>query len=235
MPVSEAQLAANRANALKSTGPRTPEGKNISRLNGTRHRVTQQVMIMPEPQMQAYLDFHKEQQEAHKPADPIEKQLVQTVIDTQWRMNCARAWEMSLFADNHEKYADLLETERPDVQAAMTAPLTLSKKANELRLLSLYEQRLNRTLQSTMKMLNERQAERKKREEQEMEEANQIAKLFKMKGEVYNPADDGFGFSPKKFVMYQSREEHREEARIAYRVGYNLKKFQAELANSANA
>src|SRR5205807_9025770 len=94
MAITEAQLAANRANALKSTGPRTPEGKNISRLNGTRHRVTQQVMIMPEPQMQAYLDFHKEQQEAHRPADPIEKQLVQTVIDTQWHLNCARAWEM---------------------------------------------------------------------------------------------------------------------------------------------
>ena len=123
MPISEAQLAANQANAQKSTGPRTPEGKNISRLNGLRHHVTQQVMIMPEPEMQAYLDFHKEQQEAHKPADPIENQLVQTVIDTQWRMNCARAWEMSLFADNHEKYADLINTERPDVQAAMTAPL----------------------------------------------------------------------------------------------------------------
>src|SRR5258708_31889514 len=152
MPISEAQLGANRANDLRSTGPRTPEGKDISRLNGTRYRVTQQVMIMPEPQMQAYLDFHKEQQEAHKPADPIEKQLVQTVIDTQWRMNCARAWEMSLFADNHDKFADRINTERPDVQAAMTAPLTLSNKANELRLLSLYEQRLNRTFQSTMKM-----------------------------------------------------------------------------------
>ena len=77
MPISEAQLAANQANAQKSTGPRTPEGKNISRLNGVRHRVTQQVMIMPEPEMQAYLDFHKEQQIAHAPADPIEKQLVQ--------------------------------------------------------------------------------------------------------------------------------------------------------------
>lgn len=60
---------------------------------------------MPQPQMQAYLDFHKEQQQAHAPADPREKQLVQTIIDTQWRMNCSRAWEMSLFADGHEKFA----------------------------------------------------------------------------------------------------------------------------------
>ena len=32
-------------------------------------------------------------------------------------------------------------------------------------------------------------------------------------------------------MIYQSREQHKEEAGIAYRVHYNLKKFQAELAN----
>src|ERR1700730_13041057 len=80
---------------------------------------------------------------------------------------------MCLFADNHEKFADLVDTERPEVQAAMTALLTLSKKANELRLMSLYEQRLNRTLLTTMKQLNERQAERKQRQEKEMEEPSQ--------------------------------------------------------------
>ena len=35
--VSEAMLAANRANALKSTGPRTDDGKSQSRLNGFKH------------------------------------------------------------------------------------------------------------------------------------------------------------------------------------------------------
>jgi hypothetical protein len=230
MPVSEAQLAANQANAQKSTGPRTPEGKNVSRLNGVRHRVTQQVMIMPEPQMEAYLEFHKAQQEAHAPANPIEKQLVQTIIDTQWRMNCGRAWELSLFADNHEKFADLIVTERPEVQAAMTAIRTLTNKANELKLLSLYEQRINRTLQTAFKQLKEMQEERKQREKTEMKEANLIAKLFQMKGEVYNPADDGFAFSTKRFGLYQTREQHLHEARIAERVHYNVASFQAAVA-----
>ena len=37
MAVSEAQLRANRTNALRSTGPKTPEGKAISRANSIKH------------------------------------------------------------------------------------------------------------------------------------------------------------------------------------------------------
>jgi hypothetical protein len=37
MMTSEKKTEANRRNALKSTGPRTPEGKNAVRPNATRH------------------------------------------------------------------------------------------------------------------------------------------------------------------------------------------------------
>ena len=38
-------VAANRANALKSTGPKTDEGKEISRANAYKHGMTAVVVI----------------------------------------------------------------------------------------------------------------------------------------------------------------------------------------------
>jgi hypothetical protein len=232
MTLSEAQLRANRANAQKSTGPKTPEGKSKSRLNAFRHGITGQVINLPPEEMQAYLAFNKEQIQAHAPANPIEKQLAQTIIDTQWRLNASRAHELSLFADHHEKSEGMFQAERPEIEAAFTAMQVLSSKMNELKLISLYEQRLNRTLQTTMKQLDHRQAERKEREQKEMHKASMIQKMMTMKGEAYNPADDGFVFSTKRFEKFQSEETHFGEAVIAARVGYNLEKFKAAVGST---
>jgi len=44
---SPERLAANRANALKSTGPKTPEGKASSRRNGLKHGLTGAGVALP--------------------------------------------------------------------------------------------------------------------------------------------------------------------------------------------
>ncbi len=48
MPISDARLAANRKNALRSTGPRTQEGKDRSRMNCLKHGLTSEVIRVPE-------------------------------------------------------------------------------------------------------------------------------------------------------------------------------------------
>jgi hypothetical protein len=39
------QFEANRRNALRSTGPKSPEGKQISRRNALRHGLTAETVI----------------------------------------------------------------------------------------------------------------------------------------------------------------------------------------------
>ncbi len=48
MPISEAKLAANRRNAARSTGPRTPEGKERSRRNALKHGLTGSGVALPD-------------------------------------------------------------------------------------------------------------------------------------------------------------------------------------------
>src|SRR5690242_13579989 len=54
---SEARVRANRLNAQKSTGARTPEGKKRSSLNATRHGLLAQTLHLPEEEMSAYHEF----------------------------------------------------------------------------------------------------------------------------------------------------------------------------------
>ena len=44
---SARQAAANRQNALKSTGPKTPDGKAAVRLNALRHGLLSQEILLP--------------------------------------------------------------------------------------------------------------------------------------------------------------------------------------------
>ena len=46
MVVSAAKLEANRRNALKSTGPRTPEGKERSKMNAVTHGCRAETLIV---------------------------------------------------------------------------------------------------------------------------------------------------------------------------------------------
>src|SRR3954454_7806729 len=45
--ISPARLAANRTNSLRSTGPRTPLGKSVSKLNGLVHGMRAESDILP--------------------------------------------------------------------------------------------------------------------------------------------------------------------------------------------
>ena len=45
---TEAQIAANIENAKKSTGPRTNEGKERSRMNALDHGLTARLALLPD-------------------------------------------------------------------------------------------------------------------------------------------------------------------------------------------
>ncbi len=99
MPASEARVLANRANALKSTGPKTIEGKEASRANGYKHGLTGSGVVMPEAERAEVearvLAFESELE----PTGELGRTLVRHAATMAVRMERCAVLEMEAVAD----------------------------------------------------------------------------------------------------------------------------------------
>src|SRR5215813_13055558 len=81
MPCSEAQLVANRQNAQKSTGPRSPEGKAISSRNAVDHGLCSDAECLPGDDPQAAAQRRYDWYCSLKPKNQVEKDLVDLALE----------------------------------------------------------------------------------------------------------------------------------------------------------
>jgi hypothetical protein len=94
---SEQQKAANRANALHSTGPKTREGKAAVRLNAIQHGLLARDAVLPGEDADAFEDLWKEVWAELSPVGPIEELLVERAINAMWRLRRSARAETALF------------------------------------------------------------------------------------------------------------------------------------------
>jgi len=118
-----AQLAANRANALRSTGPRSVEGKSVSRFNALQHGVDAASSVIPGEDPAEYQALTAEYQNRFDPESPDELYHVQTMIDSDWQKRRLSRLETELY--------NVIETESPGLSLA-AALLTASPAAKLL-------------------------------------------------------------------------------------------------------
>jgi hypothetical protein len=93
-PVSERQRQANIANAAKSTGPRTDDGKARSLLNAFQHGIYAEAAVLP-GEDECELELLKgELADDYQPRGAIEKMLVGRLASISWKLRrLARAEE----------------------------------------------------------------------------------------------------------------------------------------------
>ena len=94
---SERQKAANQANALHSTGPKTPEGKAAVRLNALRHGLLARDVVLPGEDADAFEELLNQVRADLSPVGPIEELLVDQVINAMWRLRRLARAETALF------------------------------------------------------------------------------------------------------------------------------------------
>jgi hypothetical protein len=209
------QIAANQANAKKSTGPRTEEGKTQSKLNAWRHGITSQVNVLAEPDRVAYKAFCEEMTASFHPATPIERQLAQSISEDSWRLNRTRAIENNIFALGHFGDAGNFTTEIEDVHGALTAARTFLENPEPFRLISLYVQRTSREIQRNLATLTQIQKEREAQRLAELQDAAFILEACRAEGVAYDdltsraattPGQNGFVFSIPEIDLYIVRK-----------------------------
>jgi len=83
---SERQKAANQANARRSTGPQTPEGKAVIRLNALRHGLLARDVVLPGEDADAFEDLWNQVRADLSPMGPIEELLSERVVNAMWRL-----------------------------------------------------------------------------------------------------------------------------------------------------
>ena len=115
MTVSEKQLLANQSNALKSTGPRTEDGKAISSKNAITHGLRAAEIVIPGEDPSEFDVFRQSLLLDLSPVGHLELMLADRIIASFWKLKRSGRMENELyFALMHPDYSEeMIPEEKP--------------------------------------------------------------------------------------------------------------------------
>ena len=107
------QIAANRRNARRSTGPKSAAGKAASSANALRHGLTAaRTVVLPDEDGEAYERLRQGVLADLDPAGALQEALAQRIVVLLWRLDRAARLEAELFIHGR------LAVQRKEVSAA---------------------------------------------------------------------------------------------------------------------
>jgi hypothetical protein len=145
---SEAQVSANRLNAMKSTGPRTRAGKAVVGLNNMKHGILSREVLVQGESEADLVGFGKRLRAQLAPVGELELLLADRIVSNAWRLRRAAGIE-----------AALLNTKRGD-KTVLEDVLSWTSDRDRLQLISRYETTLERSLYKALHELQRLQAAR---------------------------------------------------------------------------
>src|SRR5260370_29181023 len=92
-----AQINANRANAQKSTGPRSVEGKSASRFNALKHGIDAASIVIPGEDPADYDSLAAQYQHEYRPQSASESFHVDTMLRADWMKRRLETVEADLY------------------------------------------------------------------------------------------------------------------------------------------
>jgi len=143
MPLSEKQLAANRANAVKSRGPVTIGGRRNSSRNALRHGMYAQTILLPGESRERFLQLLADLTTEFEATTPNELALVETMAFCRWRV--LRSWTFQASQISREQRLQAVSPANEDPPTRSVLALqSLNQPPNLLETLSRQEIRFDR-------------------------------------------------------------------------------------------
>ncbi len=169
------QIAANRQNAKKSTGPRTTAGKQTVRVNALRHGLTGRTVVLPSDDLDLYKTHVKSLTASLKPEGPEEIQLAALIADDYWRLQRVKSIEDGIFAIQFAENETLAT--HPQADAALNQAKAFLQHSKELERLTLYESRIHRNIKAATARLEKLQSDRRATRAEALETTKLPARL----------------------------------------------------------
>jgi hypothetical protein len=230
---TQKQIEANRRNAKKSTGPKTPETKAKTRLNAMRDGFTGQVTTLSDEDRPIFEKFKSDLIQDLAPKTVMELSLASSIAWDTWRLNHLRAVEMNIYALGTANNPVEIESDDPQIHTAVSGAVTFVDEAKRFALMSMYEQRMNRGIHKNLATLRELQAERKANYQRDLEEEIILARASDIKGLPYEapptPTENGSVFSNREVFA----AAHRLTALRASRLTIYDTKFKVQFAGAS--
>ena len=137
MAASPAQIAANRANALRSTGPKTVAGKEAARRNGLKHGLTGRGVVIPgEDEHEVALRVAALEEQLVPDGDVLGTLLVRQVAIASIRVERAYRHESALAAERMRRATDVHDDGRQVLAEQILGEMSLDPVTCRRRLLA---------------------------------------------------------------------------------------------------
>jgi hypothetical protein len=221
---SQNQIDANRANAQKSTGPKSLTGKATSRRNALRDGLTGQITTLSDEDRPIFEKLKAEMHADFNPQSAIERSLADAIAWDTWRLNHLRAIETNVYTLGQEEQAEEQADEEggfSDFDTALADARTFRAESPRFDLMSLYEQRMTRNLHRNLAALRDLQAERKRNYERDKAEEVKLARMNEINRVPIHastwPSKNGFIFSNEEIAAAAVRQRHLETVDLRFK------------------
>jgi hypothetical protein len=163
MPTKEERAAINRANAKKSTGPRTQEGKDRSRRNAIKHGGRAEALRLMVPphtachaneDRQSFYDSFDLNVGKYRPNDEKEVMLVREITDYEWEIDRNQILITAIHNAELMRQVGTLIPSHPDLADIEIAVATESALAGNLTIRTL--QKRTRDLRREISVIEKR-------------------------------------------------------------------------------